>query len=169
MLPFLISPCCSMRIWITGHPGQKEGRQDGRTDGRTDSPCVLQDFVPFGAAALLPLDLNCTLLKQGTGTADHLLPLGCYSTMQLITFVKNLSQDIKIIYMVGPLLLKTRLCLIKYHPQIYPQVWQKEEEIYWTERTIWKDRKKQSQDVRSASKSIIHPRVWTFFDSRRRR
>ena len=22
-----------------------------QTDGRTDSPCVLQDFVPFGAAA----------------------------------------------------------------------------------------------------------------------
>ena len=52
-------------------------------DGRTDSPCVLQDFVPFGAAALLPLNLNHFLLKQGTGTADHLLPLGCYliSTM----------------------------------------------------------------------------------------
>ena len=54
-------------------------RTDGRTDGRTDSPCVLQDFVPFGAAALLPFSLNHTLLKQGTGTADHLLSLGCYS------------------------------------------------------------------------------------------
>ena len=30
------------------------------------------------AAALLPLNLNQTLLKQGTGTTDHLLPLGCY-------------------------------------------------------------------------------------------
>ena len=39
------------------------------------SPCVLQDFVPFRAAALLPFNLNQTLLKQGTGTADHLLPL----------------------------------------------------------------------------------------------
>ena len=46
-------------------------RTDGRTYGRTDSPCVLQDFVPFGAAALLPLILNQTLLKQGSGTADH--------------------------------------------------------------------------------------------------
>ena len=27
------------------------GGTDGRTYGRTDSPCVLQDFVPFGAAA----------------------------------------------------------------------------------------------------------------------
>ena len=30
------------------------GQTDGRTDGQTDeqkSPCVLQDFVPFGAAA----------------------------------------------------------------------------------------------------------------------
>ena len=55
-----------------------DGQTDGRTDGRTDSPCVLQDFVPFGAAALLPLYLNHTQLKQGMGTADHLLPLGCY-------------------------------------------------------------------------------------------
>ena len=55
-----------------------DGQMDGRTDGRTDFPCVLQDFVPFGAAALLPFNLNHSLLKQGTGTADHLLPLGCY-------------------------------------------------------------------------------------------
>ena len=48
--------------------------------GRTDRqiPPILQDFVPFRAAALLPLNLNHTLLKQGTDTADHLLPLGCY-------------------------------------------------------------------------------------------
>ena len=58
--------------------GGGDERTDGWTDGQTDSPCVLQDFVPFGAAALLPLILNQTLLKQGTGTADHLLPLGCY-------------------------------------------------------------------------------------------
>jgi len=53
-------------------------QMDERTNGQTDSPCVLQDFVPFGAAGLLPLNLNHTLLKQGTGTADHLLLLGCY-------------------------------------------------------------------------------------------
>ena len=57
-----------------------EGEQtEGRADGWTDSPCVLQDFILFGAAALLPLNLNLILLKQGTGTTDHLLPLGCYS------------------------------------------------------------------------------------------
>ena len=33
-------------------------RTDGRMDGQTDSPCVLQDFVPFGAAAQLPINLN---------------------------------------------------------------------------------------------------------------
>ena len=43
-------------------------------------PPVLQDFVPVGAAALLPLNLNHILLKQGMGTADHFLPLGCYYT-----------------------------------------------------------------------------------------
>ena len=47
------------------------------------SSCVLQDFVPFGAAALLLLNLNYILLKQGTSTADHLPPLSCYSMIQL--------------------------------------------------------------------------------------
>ena len=37
--------------------GWTDGRMDGQTDGWTDSPCVLQDFVPFGAAALLTLQL----------------------------------------------------------------------------------------------------------------
>ena len=50
--------------------------------GWTDSSCVLQDLVSFGAAALLPLKLNHTLHKQGTGTADHLLPFGCYCNLQ---------------------------------------------------------------------------------------
>ena len=72
----------ALRMGQGGTDGRMDGRTDGRTYGRTygrtDSPCVLQDFVPFGAAALLPLNLNHTLLKQGTGTADHLLPLGCY-------------------------------------------------------------------------------------------
>ena len=60
--------------------GWMDVHTDRRMDGWTDSPCVLQDFVSFGAAALLPLNHNHFLLKQGTGTADHLLPLGCYST-----------------------------------------------------------------------------------------
>ena len=51
-------------------------------DGWTDSPCVLQDFVPLGAAALLPLNLNHIQLKQGTGTADHFMPVGCYSGLK---------------------------------------------------------------------------------------
>ena len=84
ILQFVISPCYSMRVWITWHPGQKEVRlKDGRMDGWTDSSCVLQDFVPFKAAALLPLNLNHTL-KQGTGTADNLLPLGCYYRISFI-------------------------------------------------------------------------------------
>ena len=50
----------------------------GLTDGQTNkwmdrwmdeqkSPCVLQDFVPFGAAALLPLILIYNHAKQGNG------------------------------------------------------------------------------------------------------
>ena len=45
-------------------------RTDGWTDERNDerkSPCVLQDFVPFGAAALLPLTPIHNHSKQGNG------------------------------------------------------------------------------------------------------
>ena len=62
-----------------GGDKQTNRQTDGWMDGWTDSPCVLQDCVHFGAPALLPLNLNQTLLKQGTDTADHLLSLGCYS------------------------------------------------------------------------------------------
>ena len=40
-------------------------------------PSVLQDFAPFGATALLSLNWNHQLLKQGTDIADHQPPLGC--------------------------------------------------------------------------------------------
>ena len=49
--------------------GRTDGRTDGWTDGRTDKqkfPCVLQDFVPFGAAAL-PLIPIYNHAKQGNG------------------------------------------------------------------------------------------------------
>ena len=39
---------------------------DGRTDKQTKVPCVLQDFVPFGAAAL-PLIPIYNHAKQGNG------------------------------------------------------------------------------------------------------
>ena len=58
--------------------GRINGWTDGQMDGQMDRfPCVLHNFVPFRAAALLPLNFNHTLLKQGTGTADILLRLGC--------------------------------------------------------------------------------------------
>ena len=43
-----------------------DGRMDKRTDERK-SPCVLQDFVPFGAAALLPLTQIHNHAQQGNG------------------------------------------------------------------------------------------------------
>ena len=56
---------------------------DKQTDGWMDrnSSCVLQDFVPFGAAALLPFEsthkspFNKHQLKQGKGTDDHIVPV----------------------------------------------------------------------------------------------
>ena len=93
--------------------GTYDGWTDGRTDGRTDFPCVLQDFVPFGAAALLPFNLNHTLLKQGTGTADHLLPLGCYcklenfhSVCQIITYQKVVNFRFDALFQLGLIFLE---------------------------------------------------------------
>ena len=65
---------------------------DGQTYGQI--PPVLQDFVPFGAAALLPLNLNYTLLKQGMGTANHLLPLGCYGHCLLVRLFFALTHEV---------------------------------------------------------------------------
>ena len=65
-----------LRGQISGLRGQISGLRgpggltDRRTDERTDeqkSPCVLQDFVPFGAAALLPLIPIYNHSKQGNG------------------------------------------------------------------------------------------------------
>ena len=45
-------------------------------DERIKVPCVLQDFVPLGAAALLPLTPFTIIQSRATGIPDHILPLG---------------------------------------------------------------------------------------------
>ena len=47
-LPPLSQPAI-VGLWMDG---QADGRMDGREDGRTDFPCILQDIVRFGSAAL---------------------------------------------------------------------------------------------------------------------
>ena len=37
------------------------------------SPCILQDYVPFGTTALLPPNI---MQSKAMGIADHILPLG---------------------------------------------------------------------------------------------
>ena len=68
--------------WLSGltsalldlNSAQTDRQMDERTDEQK-SPYVLQDFVPFGAAALLPLQF--TIMQSWvTGMADHILPLG---------------------------------------------------------------------------------------------
>ena len=54
-----------LRGQISGLRGSG-GRTDGRTDKQTKVPCILQDFVPFGAAAL-PLIPIYNHTKQGNG------------------------------------------------------------------------------------------------------
>ena len=43
------------------------GQSNGRTNEQTKVPCVLQDFVPFGAPALPPLTPIHNHAKQGNG------------------------------------------------------------------------------------------------------
>ena len=57
------------------------GRRTDRWTDKQKSPCVLKDFVPFGAAALYPLTsvhiVNFTIIQsREMGIADHILPLG---------------------------------------------------------------------------------------------
>ena len=70
VLPFVISPCYSMRVWITGHPRQKEGwekdrqtdgRMDGGRDGRTDGRT---DRFPLCSTGLRPLWGHCPAPSQ---------------------------------------------------------------------------------------------------------
>ena len=56
---------------------------DGRTNkwmdgwmGEQKSSCVLWDFVPFGAAALLPLTPVHKIQSREVAIADNILPLG---------------------------------------------------------------------------------------------
>ena len=53
-----------------------DGRMNKQMNGRMKVPCVLQDFIPFGAAALLPPTPIHAKQSRATGIADHILPLG---------------------------------------------------------------------------------------------
>ena len=74
-----------MKPWRWGGGGAVRWMY-GQTDGQTDSPCVLQDFIPFGAAAqkasspVFPkacfLSLTITIIESRvTGIAVHILSL----------------------------------------------------------------------------------------------
>ena len=87
----------SCRFKLTVTDGQTDRWTDGQTDGQSDFSCVLQDFVPFGAAALLPLNPSLKLLQQGTGTADHLPLLGCYFFFFFFSSSDDKSDELSIL------------------------------------------------------------------------
>ena len=63
-------------------------QMDGRTDGRTDSPVFYRNLFPLGMMPCSPSTHTHAPLRQGRGTADHLLPLGCYCFCLFIGIVK---------------------------------------------------------------------------------
>ena len=69
-----------------GSEGQPEGggRTDGRADGRTEFLPILQDFVPCRGRCPATLCDFTTSKKQGTGTADFMMPFGFLFIFSLI-------------------------------------------------------------------------------------
>ena len=90
ILPFVISPCYSMRVWITGLPRQKEGwEKDGRTDGRTDR-------FPLCSTGLRPLRGRCPAPpqpKSHTTQAGHgyRWPLTAFGLLLISNFFLGLQ------------------------------------------------------------------------------
>ena len=85
-----------LRGQILGLRGQISGLRglggvDKWTDKRTKVPCVLQDFVPFGAAAL-PLIPIYNYAKQGNGYRWPRIALGrpVYVCSHVISTIKHL-------------------------------------------------------------------------------
>ena len=63
-------------IWAIWHNlgHRKLSHEDGaggQLDGRTESPCVLQDFVPFGAAAQKQWKLHPEEIRNAKGVWNH--------------------------------------------------------------------------------------------------
>ena len=54
-----------------------------RTDKQNFSP-FYRTLSPIGAAALLYIHINYQLLKQGKGTADHVMPLGDWFLLSIL-------------------------------------------------------------------------------------
>ena len=50
---------------------------EARTDGRTEDLHILQDFFPYWGRCPATAQLQLkNYIKQGKGTADHMMPLG---------------------------------------------------------------------------------------------
>ena len=86
--PYVRSP-----LWASGLAGWPRGG-NGRTDGRTENLPILQDFVPYrgrcpATAQLQPK--NC--IKQGKGTADHMMPLGDWLGLRALLRPQKTGQN----------------------------------------------------------------------------
>ena len=81
-----------------------DGRTDRRTDGETENCPILQDFVPYrgrcpATAQFQPQ--NC--IKQGKGTADHMMPLGdwLYFCIDLVQYPMSKGKFIEVFILFG--------------------------------------------------------------------
>ena len=56
--------------------GETDGQMDGRMDVHIEFLPILQDFVPSWGRCPATLCNFKTAMKQGKGTANHMMPLG---------------------------------------------------------------------------------------------
>ena len=63
-----------------------DGQTDGRMDGRMENLPILQDFVPYRGRCPATAQLQPkNYINQGKGTADHMMPLGDWFSLDAMS------------------------------------------------------------------------------------
>ena len=73
--------------WPSLGLAQASGGVDGWTDGQNFSP-FYRTLSPIEAAALLHIHIHYQIFKQDKSTADHMMPLTAYSSLEKVDIKK---------------------------------------------------------------------------------
>ena len=74
---------------------------DGQMYGQTENLPILQDFVPYrGRCPASPMKAK-EKVERGKGTADHLMPLGCFLDVSMHHYMRLVwSMGLSILLLV---------------------------------------------------------------------
>ena len=88
------------QAWLDGPEGGTDGWMDKCTDEQTENLPILEDFVPYRCRCPVTAQLQPkNYIKQGKGTADHMMPLA----MRLVLFFLVLPSSLPL-FLPFPLL-----------------------------------------------------------------